>query len=504
MSTTHRLAKGFAATLISQLITAIGNLVLLPIFLAHWGEAKYGEWLMLYAAVAYMTVVDFGVQMYVVNRLNQAFTRREMEDYHRILHSALRLSLTVAGAVIGLVVVAFSSLPVADWFALERIDGATAALCGMLLAFQLVGAIPQALVGGIYRTVGEYHRGVMVTNVQRTLGFALTAAFVATGFGPAEVAAVQLAPLALVTLYVWIDLRRRHPEIAIGVRAGDRREALALLGPSFFFFLIQLSAGLVLQGTTLVVGGALGATVVVVFTATRTLANLIVQVTGSINATLWPDLTALEAQGRHATLRELQRLATKIVLALTLAAAAFLHFNGGLILRLWTHGEVAYDAALMTVFLAHVLYLGFVNTTTMVLIAANRHRQTAILSALAAGLGIALAIPASSWLGVSGVVLAMLVVDVAVRGVALSREACRFIAQPLADYLGEVLGRGVLVGALGFALLWAFHEAAGDASIIVMVASALLSGLVMFGLTFTVWLGDPERRRVLRILRWAR
>lgn len=500
MSTRRRLTRGFLATLLSQLITAVGNLVLVPVFLAHWGDERYGEWLMLYAAIAYMTVVDFGLQMYVVNRLNQAFARQEIEAYHRTLHSALALSLTVCGAVIALLVLVFALAPVGDWFDFSHIEGRTAALAGILLAVQLVGAIPQALVNGIYRTIGEYHRGVMVGNAQRALGFALTASVVVLGGGPVEVAAAQLAPIALVALYVWVDLRRRHPEIHLGFGEARRAEALSLLGPSFFFFLIQLSAGLVLQGTTLVVGGALGAAAVVVFAATRTLANLIVQVTGSVNATLWPDLTALEARGRHETLREVQRLSTKVVLALTLAAAAFLHFNGETIMALWTRGEVRYDAPLMTVFLVYVAYLGYVNTTTMVLVAANRHRQTALLTFAATLFGVGLAVPGALWLGVAGVIGAILIVDVAVRGIALTREACAFIAQPVAGYLADVLGRGVMVGGLGFLAIWAFHALVGPGTWALLAGSAAVCGLVVAGLTFAVWLARPERRRVLGFL----
>lgn len=507
MSRLKRLTRGLAATLLQQVVTAAGNLVLVPVFLGHWGEQRYGEWLMLYAAVAYMTVVDFGMQMYVVNRLNQAYTRGDMHDYHRTLHSALRLSLAISGVVVGLVVIAFALMPVARWLEFVWIDEPEAALVGTLLGLQLLGAIPQGLINGVYRTLGEYPRGVMITNVQRALGFGLTALVVAIDGTPSGVAAAQLVPLALAAAFVWWDLRRRHPEIRLGVREGSYTEARALLLPSLFFFLIQLSSGLILQGTTLVVGSVISVAAVVGFTTTRTLANLITQITFTVNATLWPDLTTLEAQGRYDTLRELQRIATKVVLALTLAATIFLVFCGEPLVRAWTRGKVAYDPTLTAVFLVYTLYLGFVNTTTMVLVAANQHRATAITLTLATAVGIALSIPAASWLGSAGVTAAMLVADVGLRGLVQTRDACRMIGQPLGPYMIDTVVRGAVVAAVGFGVMAAVAHvltAGAGASVVAMIGFAAVTGVVVAALTFVVWLAPEERRRVLSLLRLVR
>lgn len=499
MSKARRLAKGMAATLLSQVISIVGNLVLVPVFLAHWGELQYGEWLMIYAAVAYMTVVDFGLQMYVVNLLSQAFTRGAMDDYHRTLHAAFRMSLAICAAVLAVMLVAFALLPIGDWLDFVVIEHGTVAWIAILLGLQLLGAIPQGQINGVYRTIGEYHRGVMVGNVQRAAGLAATGLVVVVGGGPQAVALAQLGPLVVSAVYVWVDLRRRHPEIRLGLREGTFADAKKLLLPSLFFFLLQVSAGLMLQGTTLVVGSVLGAAAVVAFATTRTLANLVTQVTGTINTTLWPDLTALEAQGRYETLRELQRLAAKVVLALTFAAALFLHFNGAQLMRLWTSGAVAYDAGLMDAFLVYVIYLGYMNTTVTVMVAANRHRSVALSTLIATGLGIGLAIGGAAWIGAAGVVWAMFVADLGVRGVQQSREACRMIAQPLPSYLFEVLGRGAVVAGLSFAAIAGLHGVMRE-SVVAMIVSGLVAGIVVGGLTLGLWLAAGERRRVLGMI----
>ena len=113
---------------------------------------------------------------------------------------------------------------------------------------------------------------------------------------------------------------------------------------------------------------------------------------------------------------------------------------------------------------------------------------------------IGLAIGGAAWMGSAGVMWAMFVADVGVRGVRQSREACRMIAQPLPSYLFEVLGRGAVVGGLSFAVVAGLHLLI-DEGIAAMLVSALVAGVVVAGLTFGLWLAQGERRRVLRMLR---
>lgn len=497
----QRFARGFLATLLAQVITAVGNLVLVPIFLAAWGDTLYGEWLVLYSAVAYMAVVDMGMQMYVVNRLHQAFARRDLQDYHASLHSALAMSLTIAAGVIALALLFFAVAPVGRWLELVHVGDPTLLIVATLLAVQLVGAIPAGLVVGIYRTVGEYPRGVMLANLQRTSHLVLTGTVVSLGGDVTHVAAVQLLPLLSMVGWALFDVRRRHPTIRVGLAHANRRLAISFLAPSFFFFLIQVSGALVIQGTTLVVGAVLGTSVVVVFVTTRTLANLVTQLTGAVNATLWPDLTVLEATGRYDTLRMLQRLASKVVLAMTLAAAIFLFFNGERLHRLWTGGHLTYDPDLMTVLLLHLLFVALLSTTTMVLVVSNHHRRAGILSFAAAALGVALAVPAARVWGLVGVAAAVAVADVVFRGTPLVREACRLIDQPLSRLLFDVVVRGLPVAALASSLFLGVDRWLSPAGWLGLGLTAAATGVVVMVATWFLWLDAPERARIIEAIR---
>ena len=147
--------------------------------------------------------------------------------------------------------------------------------------------------------------GVAVFNAQRVLFFVATAAALFAGGGLAHVALVQLLPLALTLAWVLRDLRRRHPEIAVGLARSDARLALTFATPSSWFFLIRISQAAMIQGTTLVVRALLGPAAVTLFATLRTLCNLVRQTANALANALWPEITALDAfAAEHDTTRQ--------------------------------------------------------------------------------------------------------------------------------------------------------------------------------------------------------
>src|SRR5262249_4256724 len=154
-----------------------------------------GEWLTLSAAVTYLSMLDFGMQMFVVNRLNQCYVREDYKEHARTLHSALLFSLTVAGAALLFATPFFLLVPLESWFRFTQTSHARVVVIEFLLCAQVVGALPCGLISGVYRSMREYPREQMVFNVRTTLSLLFTVLIVAQGGGLATVAGVQLAVL---------------------------------------------------------------------------------------------------------------------------------------------------------------------------------------------------------------------------------------------------------------------------------------------------------------------
>jgi O-antigen/teichoic acid export membrane protein len=498
----HRFTHGAAATLLTQVINTVGQIALVPIFLGAWGDQLYGEWLTLSAAVAYMIALDFGMQNYVVNRLTQSYAKADLESYTDILHSALYWSLVITGGALGLVGVALLFAPLDEWFQFALTSRTIAAVVAALLAMRVLASIPQGLIAGIYRTIGEFPRGRTIVNLQRVFFFVLSIAVVTAGGGLRAVAAAQMAPLLAGVGYAAWDLRRRHPEIQLGVERRSLSLAFSLLAPSSLFFVIQLGMALTLQGSTLMVGAVLGSAAVAVFVTQRMLANLIRQVTSSITHALWPEITVLEVQRRYATLQRVHLLAVKFLLATSLAAAVFLHFGGRDLFDLWTRERVTYNADLMSAFLLLlVLQTPWVVSSTL-LTATNHLRLLAGCYAASGALGLGLGYLLIGPWGAPGLVLGLLIADFTICNGCIPWAACRLIKQPLTRYALEIPARGFPVAAGVYVLTrWAQAWLPETHPVARLVGLGMIVAATIVPLSYGLWLSPGERRELRRLVR---
>jgi O-antigen/teichoic acid export membrane protein len=494
---TDRVARGVGVNVLAQVVNIFGQLVLVPLFIACWGVQLYGEWLTIAAAVGYLSIADFGMQMFVINRLNQCHAVGALDEYNRILHSAYFLSIIIATASLILFIAAFVFLPINIWFNIVFTDRKTAVIVLILLATQVAFSIPIGLIAGIYRTIGEYPRSVMIGLAQRVASIIITAAILSTGAQLSVVALAQILPLIAVAIFVWLDLRRRHPEIHLGVRHRNMRQALSFLVPSFFFFLIQMATVLTLQGSTLVVGALYGAGAVAVFVTLRVLVNTLRQAFSAVNHALWPELTALDTMKRFETIREINLFSSKAMLLFSVCGALFLLFEGNDLVYLWTRREIIYDHRLMIAFLLLLISQTFWGSSSIVLGSSNNHRLLGLCYIVSGLLGVSLGYFFGRLLGMQGVVLGLLIGDLLICSVIVPLQACRLIGQGYVSFVTEVLLRGVPVVIALISTLYLVTSTLGKVPIVLRLAIVLLTtALVGFLAGYYIWFQSTERKRL--------
>lgn len=407
----RRLAKGTIANIFKQILNVVGQIAIVPVLLQYWGNELYGEWQILAAGVMYISLLDFGMQTYATNRLNQCYARGSLQEFTRILHSALYFSLSVSALALLFIVPVVLALPLDRLFHLRLTDRAAATLACLFLSLQTIVGLTGGVIGGIYRAVGEYAREVIIANVYRLVILAGTLTVVMLRGGIVVTALLQLLALFGVTLFQWHDLRSRHPEIDIGLRERDRTLAWSFVVPSLLFLSMQVSVGLSFQGSTLLIGWFKGAAAVAVFVTLRTLVNVIPQVTASISGSLWPEFTALEAQSNYDALRKGWHTATKLLLCFAVCAAIFLHFAGEDVIHIWTRNRITYDSALMNSFLLLFVCESWYMTSSLLLSSSNRHRPLALCRLLSNSLGFGFGYFLCRQSGASGVVQGLLAAD---------------------------------------------------------------------------------------------
>jgi O-antigen/teichoic acid export membrane protein len=493
---TRRVAKGTLANVVRQLLNVVAQIVLVPVLLRFWGDQSYGEWQILAAAVSYMTLLDFGMQTYVVNCMCQCHARGDMQEFTRSLHSALAFSATMCMIAVLVVIPTIAFAPLNDWFQLTITSRDTAVIVSGMIALQTICSLPVGIIGGIYRAVGEYARDITIANIHRVVTLLLTLFIVVAGGGFIAVAAMQLIALVIVLFCIGWDIQRRHVDIRLGFRESDRTLALSFVAPSVLFFLIQISTALAIQGSTLLIGAMCGATAVAVLATLRALVNLVPQAAHSLSSTLWPEFTSFEATGEYGLLDGLHRLGAKLSLLICLCAAVFLHFTGRDIVALWTGNRVVYDQQLMDALLILQVPTSWYLMSSLVLISSNNHRVPALCRIISCISGLSLGWMLVEPMGASGVVLGLAIAEIVISGWLIPWSACRMLRKSFGTFVGDVLVRGaclfVVLYAGGSVVFYALPTAGLERIVLIGVSVGIGSLL----LAYTLLLNGRERERV--------
>lgn len=429
-----RLIQGIGANFLGQMINIASRVLLVPLFLTAWGAEVYGEWLLLSSVVAYLSLTDLGGQVYIVNRLTQAYAQRDLPLFRQILHTGLSLFLIVPLAAFVVFVVIMLLFPPGSLLQITITSQRQAFLVLAILAFQLIFSLPQGILLGVYRSVELLPRGVMLANAMQLLSLMLVALGLWLRGGLVVIACLQLLPFLLVALVAARDLNRRFPQFQMfSLRQTDFALGLGFIKPSLHFFGIQLAQVFTIQGTILVVGMILGSVQVVVFATMRTIINLIRSFFEQISHAAWPELTRLDAQGDAAKFFLLFRAMFRSTLTAAVIFMAVFHFWGEAIYHFWLRNTVSYQPQVMDLFLVYMGQFLVWLTCSHPLMATNRHRVLAKMLMVSSGLGVGLAYLGGRRLGLPGVVLGLIAGDLLL--------PCWFVPYLLSRYHPQVSGR---------------------------------------------------------------
>lgn len=496
-----RMINGLGAILVGQVMITAGNVLIVPLYLAHWSVAVYGEWLALASLATYLSTLDLGMNMAVTNRLTQAYARHDLDEYARYQHSATLFYLAIALGGSVLLALIVWTLPVAAWLGLRETPKAEAAWVLWLLGAGILWSMPAGLIGGIYRTMGNLAASQWIGNLRNIITLILIATVVVLGGGLGLVALVQLLPLLLIIVIVLWHVRSHFPALMPGLTRVSRLTLIDLARPSLLFFIIMLASALSQQGPVLVVSSALGGAAVAVLVTSRTLTNLIRQVVGSFNNALWPDLTRLETLQEYGRLRALHRLLVKGTTTACIILAMALWYEGGEVITRWTAGRLQPDLTLLRTLLVQLVLQSPWLASSVLLAAANRHRKLA-WSYLISGL-IAVGVTAAlvNRVGIVAVPIGLILGDAIACYHFVIRDTCQMISEPYGPFASRLwLG---LAGVAGWAMGvgWLAHQTVPGPFLVRWAGVGMFVSVAVILMAWIVWFTAEDRLLLISLLR---
>ena len=373
ISLKKRIITGIGANAFGQGIVIVIQLFSLPIFLHYWNAETYGEWLILSAFPAYLSMADIGILPAAGNKLNIAIAAGKSQDATHIFQSAFIFILCI---IIIFIIFIFSAV---IFFPLPKIldnfDNRVAFIC-------LCSSVLTSLFGGlpdmVYKATGRYAVGTLMGNMLRILewggamiGLALYGSFSAVALASLS---VRITGTFIISYYS----NRGINDLKWGIRLGRKSEIRSMLKPATAFMIYPASNALTYQGMTILSGLLLGPASVTIFNTYRTLARVSVQANGILSHALWPEFSKLFGIGGIPSIKKIYIKSFWLGFVLAIISGVILFFISPILLRLWTDNMVLYDSLLMKIMICYSIVASLSHVPKVFLMSINRHGKLAI------------------------------------------------------------------------------------------------------------------------------
>lgn len=441
-----RIWTGISSSAVAQAIAAGHVVLLVPFFLRAWGVDGYGHWLTLTALVSYLSLLDLGAQNYIGNLLAIDHARGQRASFRTTLSEGVSLFLGI-GLAAAIVLGILSYLAVTVTLpGLSRPLGSSEAWILTFLGIHLVMvSVPGGVYVTAYRATGLFARGAMVGNAVRVISVGVSAGLLWLSITPRAYALSVLTTGLVLTLVIILDTRRCIPGCrGLDVSLRSARKGVVHLHGSMYFWLLALAQAAKQQGILLVLASAASPSVVALYATHRTIACIPSYLPTVILGPLMPEFTFLWARDRIDDLSRATIVGIRVVLITTGTAAVLLWLLSPLTYGVWTSGRIGLEPTLLAFLLVQgVLSSGWA-TSTWSLLAANRHRSTALWSLTNAAVTVLLAGLIVAQYGAIGVALASLVGDIVCGLVVFPFLASSFIRVKASKLYAEI-GSGALV-----------------------------------------------------------
>jgi len=415
------LLKGLGANALAQLAVALVQLISVPIFLAHWGVALYGTWLLLFTLPGYLALSDFGFATAAGNDMTLAAAGGDLAAVNRTF-SSLWFGVTLLSlAISALVIVAVVLLPQRFMPGAAEIGSTAARLTAIALTLYALAALSVTTVLAAYRSARKYPLGVnlMTAIMLAEGGFAMSVAVLGGSLLECAIAYAVVRTCAVGILY--FVLRRIARWFRFSPRNLYLPELRRLAPVAFATMALPVGNAISLQGMVLAVAQSGRPADIAVFSTVRMIARFGFQLAAMVSNSVMPEFTIVVGEKN---LEKATRLfVTNLMAAATILAVVVMGLVtvGPAVIRVWTRGVIHPPYMLVVGVAVSVGFLGLWSFMANLLLAVNRHASyayfyppTALVAVVLAGILVRL-------FGLDAVIAPMILLEVAMLAIVSFR-----------------------------------------------------------------------------------
>jgi O-antigen/teichoic acid export membrane protein len=430
-----RIAQGIFAGLAGRGVAAAVSFISVPLTVTYLGAERYGAWVTIGAAMAWVALADFGLSSSITNAVSEGYALNRPDSAQSYVTAAF---WALAGLAAFLCVVFLSLWHAVPWDRVLNVQTARAraeVAPAVAIAFTIFALnFPFSLVAKIY---GAYQE-VAVANSWAAAGNILGLAALVTvtqlkgGLVYLVIAVSGAALLVNMVSAIWLFGWSKpwlRPRLDFVTWAALKR--LTKMGG--MFFVIQIAALVLFQTDNLIIAHYLGAAAVTPYSVTWRLFTYTTIFQLLAGPSYWPACAEAFSRGDRAWVRRSFRMNFKITVASTLLLALPLVVFGRWIIQKWAGSAAVPPSGLLLWMGIWCVIYAATCSQSCILASSSRLRGQMIYSITAAAVNIALTILLVQRLGVTGAILGTIAAYVVCILVPQWIEVERALQDPLSD-----------------------------------------------------------------------
>lgn len=374
-----RILRVVRSMLLSNGLTVIIQLVMVPTLLWAWGPTRYGEWLILYTIPGYLSLTDFGIIATANNKIDSHCARGYFGAANRTYFNSVLILSAIIGLIFSIATLLWIAFGGHFYLLFKTQNQATILTVALVLFLDSMLLLVHNHHSALYRTIRKFDVTVNWQAGARVIPILLLCATASLGGSLAESALTMLSARFIIFFLMVISLRKKIKWMQWSWLRVSTMELKQLLRGSLGFMTIPLSNMIYLHVSTIVVAALTSPTHVAAFSTIRTFTRLIPQIASVSGRARWSEISQANAKGD----RESIKLMWRTVLIQTISLSSICTFGyfllGERVYTLWTGGALQFEQILFLAMVINAASIALYYSSEVFLLAINKTKWYSIV-----------------------------------------------------------------------------------------------------------------------------
>lgn len=406
----RRVVLTAGGSFVNKGVTLLTGLISVPLTVHYLGAERYGLWMTISSAVAFLTFADLGLGNGLLNAVSKADGLDNRTSATTAVSSAFFM---LSGIAISLFAIFWITYPYVPWGRVFNVTSDVAIsesgpAMAILVLICLIN-MPLGIIGRIQMGYQEGYKNQLWLSLGALLGLAgvLIAIYLKAGL-PWLVLAISGGPLLATLMNGFHLFAFSRPHLFPKWRHFNLANSKNLIGVGMIFFLLQFFTLLSSSVDNIVIAQVLGASAVASYAITKKL-FMIMQINQFIIQPLWPAFGEAMARKNYKWAKKTLTRTLKFSLSTGMLTALPLLIFGKSIISFWVGPELVPSSALLVGFFFYVFLVNYGGTMSVFLNSGSLVGKQCVFVGMAAISSVILQIILAGPWGTIGVIWAILI-----------------------------------------------------------------------------------------------